>query len=108
MPSALLVYTTAPDRDTAERIAAELVSLRLAACVSVGAEAISFYPWEGQLQRDREFPLTIKCSAKRYAELEEALRSLHPYELPEIVAVPVERGLAGYLDWIDQCTTSNS
>ena len=98
--STLLVLTNLPDRAAAERIAELLVEQRLAACVNVLAPCRSVYRWKGALQRDEEHPMLIKTTAERYPALEQALRAAHPYELPEIVALPVERGLPAYLDWV--------
>ena len=92
--SALVVLTNVPDRAVAERLARDLVARRLAACVNLLAPCRSSYRWEGAIQHDEEHPLLIKTTAARYAALEAAIRAAHPYELPEIVAVPVERGLA--------------
>lgn len=96
----LLVLTNLPDRASAEKLADALVETRVAACVSILAPCVSVYRWQGALQRDEEHPVLIKTTAERYAELEAAIRKRHPYELPEIVAVPVERGLPAYLEWV--------
>ena len=96
----LLVLTNLPDRAAAEQLAAALIDKGLAACVNVLAPCLSVYRWKGALQRDEEHPLLIKTTAERYAALEAAIRAGHPYELPEIIAVPIERGLPAYLDWI--------
>ena len=98
--STLLVLTNLPDRAAAERIAELLVGQRLAACVNVLAPCRSVYHWKGALQRDEEHPVLIKTTAERYPALEQALRAAHPYELPEIIALPIERGLPGYLEWV--------
>ena len=98
--STLLVLTNLPDRAAAERLANGLVENRLAACVNILAPCLSVYRWKGTTQREEEHPVLIKTSAERYAALEEAIRAGHPYELPEIIAVPIERGLPAYLDWI--------
>lgn len=98
--SALLVLTNLPDRTGAEKLAAALVEQRLAACVNVLAPCRSVYRWQGAVQREEEHPVLIKTTRERYAALEAAIRAAHPYELPEIVAVPIERGLAGYLQWV--------
>ena len=98
--STLLVLTNLPDRAAAERIADLLVEQRLAACVNVLAPCRSVYRWKGALQRDEEHPMLIKTTLERYPALEQALRAAHPYELPEIVALPIERGLPAYLDWV--------
>lgn len=97
---AILVITNLPDRESAGRLAEVLVERRLAACVNVLAECTSTYRWKGAIERAAEVPVFIKSRAGVYPELEQAIRSLHPYELPEIVAVPITRGLAGYLDWV--------
>lgn len=98
--SSLLVFTNLPDRAAAERIAGLLVERQLAACVNVLAPCRSVYRWQGALQQDEEYPLLIKTTVERYPALEQALRAAHPYELPEIIAVSVERGLPAYLEWV--------
>ena len=98
--SALLVLTNLPDRAAAERLADALIEQRVAACVNILAPCRSVYRWKGAVQRDEEHPMLIKTTAERYAALEQAIRAGHPYELPEIIAVPVERGLPAYLDWV--------
>lgn len=96
----LLVLTTLPDLAAARQLARALVEARLAACVNVLAPCASLYRWEGEVREDGEVPLLIKTSEDRYAALETYLRQHHPYDLPEIIALPVARGLAGYLDWV--------
>ena len=98
--TALLVLTNLPDRQAAEKLADALVEKRLAACVNILAPCRSVYRWKGAIQRDEEHPVLIKTTAERYAALEQAIRAEHPYELPEIVAVPIERGLPDYLKWV--------
>ncbi len=100
----LLVITNLPDRAAAERIAETLVIQRVAACVNVLPECRSVYRWEGKLEHATEVPLLIKTTRGAYPELEQALRKSHPYELPEIVAVPVAAGLPDYLNWVAQET----
>jgi len=104
--SALLVLTNLPDREAAERLAELLVAQRVAACVNILAPCRSVYRWQGAVQRDEEHPVLIKTTAERYAALEQAIRAAHPYELPEIVAVPIERGLPAYLSWVAEETTA--
>ncbi|HWA38349.1 MAG TPA: divalent-cation tolerance protein CutA [Burkholderiales bacterium] len=101
---ALIVLTVLPDRAAAERLAGLLVEGNIAACVNILAPCRSVYRWKGAVQHDEEHPLLIKTTADRYAALEAAIRANHPYELPEIVAVPVERGFPAYLQWIDSET----
>ena len=98
--SALLVWTNLPDRAAAEALAARLVEERVAACVNILSPCRSVYRWRGEVQRDEEHPVLIKTTCERDAALEQAIRAAHPYELPEIVAVPIERGLPEYLRWI--------
>lgn len=98
--SALLVFTNLPDRASAEKLAAALVEQRVAACVNVLAPCRSIYRWQGAVQKEEEHPVLVKTTSARYAALEAAIRALHPYELPEIVAVPIERGLPEYLQWV--------
>ena len=102
--SVLLVPTNLPDRPAAEKLAQTLVGERLAACVSILAPCRSVYRWNGVVQSEEEIPVLAKTTSERYAALEAAIRSNHPYELPEIVAVPVERGLAAYLAWVAEET----
>lgn len=96
----ILVLTQMPDQDKARVLARHLVEARLAACVNVGAPVDSLYHWQGQIETASEVPVMIKTRRGRYRELEAAILALHPYELPEIIAVPVSDGLAPYLNWI--------
>lgn len=97
----LLVLTNLPDRAAAEKLAAALIEQKLAACVNILAPCRSVYRWKGAVRHDEEHPLLVKTTAARYAALEAAIRAGHPYELPEIIAVPIERGLPAYLQWVD-------
>ena len=98
--STLLVLTNLPDRAAAERLADTVVEKNLAACVNILAPCRSVYRWKGVVQHDEEHPMLIKTTRERYPALEQALLAGHPYELPEIIALPVERGLAAYLEWV--------
>ena len=100
MNDAVIVLTNLPDREAAVKLANELVAKKLAACVNVLSECTSVYRWKGTIENAREVPVLIKTRADRYAEVEAAIRGLHPYELPEIVAVPVVRGFDDYLRWV--------
>ena len=91
--STLLVLTNLPDRAAAEKLADQLLEKQVAACVNILAPCRSVYRWKGALQHDEEHPMLIKTTRERYPALEQALRAGHPYELPEIIAVPIERGL---------------
>ena len=96
-----IVFCTVPDTDTGHRIAAQLVEYGLAACVNLIPGVESVYRWKGQLQKASEVLLMIKSRSADYTEVEAAISALHPYELPEIIAVPVSSGLPGYLDWVN-------
>ena len=100
----LLVFTNLPDRDAALALARALVQRRLAACVNVLGGCASVYRWGGDIEEAVEVPVLVKTRATRYAELEAAIRELHPYELPEVIAVPIVRGLPEYLDWVAEET----
>jgi periplasmic divalent cation tolerance protein len=100
----LLVFSTCPDADTAQRLARTLVEGRVAACVNVVGPVTSVYRWRDAVETAGELLLLIKTPADRYPALEQALRVLHPYEVPEIVAVPIERGHEDYLEWVRSCT----
>ena len=101
----MLVLTTLPDRAGAEALARELLEARLAACVQIGATLQSLYHWRGEIETAQETPLAVKTRGELYPRVEQAIRSRHPYELPEIVAVPITDGLSDYLDWIVAETT---
>lgn len=104
--SSLLVLTNVPDRAVAEKIADAVVEQRLAACVNILAPCRSVYRWKDAVQHDEEHPMLIKTTAERYPALEAQIRKLHPYELPEIIAVSIERGLPEYLAWVAGETSS--
>ena len=104
--SALIVFTNAPDRDVALRLAHALVERKLAACVNILAECTSVYHWNGKLETATEVPLLIKTRAAIYGEVEAAIKDLHPYELPEIIAVPIGHGLPDYLRWVNAQTVT--
>lgn len=97
---ALLVLTNLPDADQAHALARLLIERRLAACVNVLAPCRSVYRWQGEVEEAEEVPVLIKTTGARYPDVEAAIRENHPYELPEIVAVPLARGLPGYLEWV--------
>ena len=105
----LLVFTTMPDNAHAEKLADFLVTQQLAACVNIMAPCTSVYQWpeDGQLklQNTTEIPMMIKTTQACYAVVEAAIRSQHPYELPEIIHVGVGGGLPAYIDWVIQQTS---
>ena len=96
----MLVLTTLPERAVAEALARELLAARLAACIHVGAPVRSLYHWRGQIEMADETPLATKTRAELYPRVQAAILARHPYELPEIVAVPISHASPGYLDWI--------
>lgn len=100
MSEALVVLTNCPDEAVADRIARTLVENGLAACVNRLSPTSSIYRWKGAVERATETPLLIKTTRERYTEVEQAIRSIHPYETPEIVALAIEAGFGPYLRWI--------
>ena len=96
----LLVLSTVASAEDANRIAAALVEGELAACVSVLPPLRSFYRWKGELQREEEHLLLIKTRGERFEELRQALVAMHPYDVPEVLAVAVAAGHEPYLDWL--------
>lgn len=104
-PLSLLVLTNLPDDASANALAAHLIDARLAACVNILAPCRSVYRWNGKTETASEVPLLIKTTAARYAELQAAIQKQHPYELPEIIAVPLQHGLPDYLAWVAAETT---
>jgi len=104
---AIVVLTHMPDRESANTLARVLVEGRLAACVNIGTQVDSLYHWRGQIETAKEIPLAIKTRASRYQAIEAAIRERHPYELPEIIAVPISAALTEYLAWIDAETTED-
>lgn len=104
MNDVLLVLTNLPDEASAAKLAQQLVEAHAAACVSRLAPCISTYRWRNNIEITTEIPLLIKTSRAAYPRLEKLLRKAHPYELPEIIAVPVTAGLPAYLDWVREQT----
>lgn len=106
MTQVIVTLCTCPDQDTAEKIARLLVGGALAACVNILPNVTSIYSWQGQVESAEEHLLIIKSPQADYQAIETAIRSHHPYELPEIIAVPIERGLPEYINWILSCHAS--
>jgi periplasmic divalent cation tolerance protein len=98
----VVAFSTVGKAEDAERIARALVERRLAACVNVLPGVVSVYRWKGELCRDQELLLIMKTRTERLPALREALVALHPYELPELVALPIESGHPPYLAWLDE------
>ena len=100
MNQMIVVLTNAPDEAQAQKMGAALVEQKLAACVNILGACASVFRWQGKLETAREVPLVIKTTRARYAEVETLIRSMHVYAVPEIIVLPVENGLAEYLDWV--------
>ena len=100
MTGPVLVLSTVARREDAERVASALVGEGLAACVNVVPGLVSTYRWKGEVARDEELLLLIKTTGERYPALAERLRALHPYEVPEMVALPIAEGHRPYLEWL--------
>jgi len=96
----LLVLTNVPDQGAAEKLAHALVEARAAACVNVLAACRSIYRWEGAVETAGEIPLLIKTTAENYPQVEAIVRANHPYDVPELIAIPITHGLPAYLDWV--------
>lgn len=102
----LIAFCTCPDEEAARKICRELVNLRLAACANVLPRVHSIYRWQGKIEAADESLMILKLDAARYPEFEAKLRALHPYDVPEIIACNVDKGLPQYLQWIvDNCVT---
>ena len=98
--SALLAFCTFPGAEIARNVVRQVVDLRLAACGNILPQIHSIYRWQGKVESADEVLAVFKLDATRYAEFESKIRSLHPYEIPEIIAWPIEKGLPEYLRWI--------
>jgi periplasmic divalent cation tolerance protein len=100
----ILVLTTVPDERSGQKIATHIVKERLSACVTVSAASQSFYWWQGKISNEKEHILFIKTKASLFTDLEKRIKEIHPYEVPEIVALPFLKGSAKYLNWIEKET----
>lgn len=103
----IIVFTHVPNRPCAEHMAKTLVTEQLAACVNISSPVTSVYRWQGNIETAEEVGLSIKTTRQGYARLADRIRALHPYELPEIVAIHVNEGLPEYLRWIVAETRMN-
>lgn len=101
MSERLVAFSTVAGAEDAERIARELVERRLAACVNVVPGLVSIYRWKDKIEREDERLLIIKTRRDRFPALREALAAIHPYEVPELIAIPIEDGSPAYLQWLD-------
>ncbi|WP_347989716.1 divalent-cation tolerance protein CutA [Methylomonas sp. AM2-LC] len=98
-----LLLCTCPDQNTADNIATQLLNEQLAACVNILPGIRSVYRWQGQIENAQEHLLLIKTHDRHYAAIEAAIKKLHPYQIPEIIAIAIERGSKDYIKWIDTC-----
>jgi len=101
MEEKVVVLVTAPSKDVGEDIARTLLEQKLAACVNVVPSIASIYTWEGELCSDEEVLLVIKSTRSAFDELAVAVQRVHPYDVPEIIALPIIAGTPDYLNWID-------
>ncbi len=104
MAEFILVLTTVPQEKSGQEIARTLVGERLAACVTISSAARSVYRWEGKICDETERVLFIKTKADLYKRLEARIKKIHPYKVPEIIALSIEKGSADYLDWLGEET----
>lgn len=102
----LLILSTCPDQETAEKLARQLISQKLIACINILPGFTSIYHWQGEIETATECLLMAKTKKQFYQPVEDAIRKHHPYELPEIIAVSIDQGLPEYLQWINSCVSS--
>jgi periplasmic divalent cation tolerance protein len=100
MTETIAILTNVPDPECADRISRALVERRLAACVNILPGIRSVYQWEGKVEETQEITLLIKTAVLRYQEIERVILDMHPYQVPEIIALPITAGLPAYLGWI--------
>ena len=101
MTKPILVFCTVPDSGIADRISEALIQKKLAPCVSWGEPIQSVYRWQGSVEKATEWNLTIKTVSEKYSEVEKTILSIHPYDVPEIISVPILNGLGPYLKWMN-------
>ena len=97
-----LVLTTVASRKEGKRIAQSLLKSRLAACVNISSRLESHYRWKGKIAKDSEYLLFIKTKSRNFSKLEKAIRKIHAYSVPEIIAIPIQKGSRSYLSWLKQ------
>jgi len=108
MDQIIVMLTNVPDAPTAEALAHALVEARLAACVNILPGVRSIYRWQDKIENAEEITLVIKTTQPRYRAAEATIRTMHPYELPEVIALPVTAGLPAYLHWVIAETRADS
>lgn len=105
-PEVLLAFTTFPEGEKARAVARELIAGGFAACANIVPAVESIYRWQGKVEQANEVLVLFKISAANYALFEAKLKSLHPYEVPEIITTKIEKGLPDYLRWVaDNCSS---
>jgi periplasmic divalent cation tolerance protein len=104
MEEAILVLTNLPDGQSAHALARRLVELKLAACVNIFPSVQSIYRWEGEIEEANETAIMIKTTHMRYVEIESTIKANHPYQVPEIIAIPIVEGLPAYVAWLKEET----
>ena len=104
MSDPIVVLVTCGSEEEATKIANSLIEERLAACVNIISPGRSIYRWEGKIWDEKEWLLIIKTQKKRFEELEKKVKSLHSYSVPEIIALPIVKGSASYLKWLEEMT----
>jgi periplasmic divalent cation tolerance protein len=102
----ILILTTCPSEDSAQEIASEVISNCLAGCVNILTNLLSIYRWQGKVEKTQEYLLMIKTHIDYYPQVEQLLKQIHPYQVPEIIAIPINRGSTEYLTWLEQCLKS--
>jgi periplasmic divalent cation tolerance protein len=105
--SAILVLTNVSTLDNAKSMARNLIAKKLCACINITSKCHSIYYWQDKIEETEEYTLLIKTTANKYKALEQAIKTLHPYELPEIIAINIAHGLPEYLNWIDTTVIKN-
>jgi periplasmic divalent cation tolerance protein len=103
-----LILSTVSTKDEGQHIARALLERRLVACVNIVGPIESIYRWKGEVENSQEFLMMIKTESEKFEAVKEAIRSLHSYEVPEIVQIPIENGLPSYLTWISEAVGSDA
>ncbi|MFH1077581.1 MAG: divalent-cation tolerance protein CutA [Pseudomonadota bacterium] len=102
MTDYILITTTTEKEEDARKIAKALTEKRLSACVQIIGPITSFYWWKGKIEESREWLCLLKGRKDKYKEIEDAIKGIHPYEVPEIISVTIEKGSASYMQWMEQ------
>ena len=99
----ILINTNVDNLDIAKKIAYQLVSKKMAACVNITPKVLSIYHWQGEVQEQEEYTLSIKATTDKFEEIERIIKSLHTYELPEIIGIDISKCSIDYFNWIHNC-----